>query len=257
MLECVFNRYCLFLAVLVVVVCSWSDCVAQGGTVAPPNFVIVLADDLGYGDLACYGHELIKTPQLDQFAVRSLRLTDCYSAAPNCSPSRTGLMTGRTPYRVGIHSWIPMFSPMHVSVQEITIATLLRRAGYATCHVGKWHLNGRFNLPGQPQPSDHGFDYWFSTQNNVLPTHHNPENFVRNGTPVGRLNGYSAQLVVDEVTRWLREEWDAQKPFFLYVCFHEPHEPIESCAAVHQALSQQWSTQSICCGCLCSGSASW
>jgi arylsulfatase A len=191
-----------------------------------PNIIVVLADDLGYGDLACYGHRRIQTPHLDRFAEEGIRLTNCYAAAPNCSPSRTGLMIGRTPYRVGVHNWIPMFSPMHVRKREITVATLLRQAGYATCHVGKWHLNGRFNLPGQPQPPDHGFDYWFSTQNNALPTHRNPDNFVRNGKPVGKLEGYSAQLVVDEAVHWLREIRDQEKPFFLYVCFHEPHEPI-------------------------------
>lgn len=193
-----------------------------------PNIVVVLADDLGYGDLACYGHPVIKTPNLDRFATEGVRLTNCYSAAPNCSPSRTGLMTGRTPSRVGVHNWIPMFSPMHVRKREITIATLLRQAGYATCHVGKWHLNGMFNMPGQPQPPDHGFDYWFSTQNNALPTHHNPDNFVRNGKPVGPLEGYSAQIVADEAIHWLTDIRDREKPFFLFVCFHEPHEPIAS-----------------------------
>lgn len=190
-----------------------------------PNILVVLCDDLGYGDLACYGHPKLKTPNVDAFAKQGLKLTSCYAAASNCSPARTGLMTGRTPYRAGIYNWIPMFSPMHVRSHEITIATLLRQAGYATCHVGKWHLNGRFNLEGQPQPSDHGFDYWFSTQNNALPNHGNPFNFVRNGKPVGRLKGYAAKIVVDEAIGWLAER-DKSKPFFLYVCIHEPHEPI-------------------------------
>jgi arylsulfatase A len=119
-----------------------------------------------------------------------------------------------------------MYSPMHVRRSEITIATLLQRAGYATCHVGKWHLNGDFNLPSQPQPSDHGFDHWFSTQNNALPNHENPDNFVRNGQPVGPLQGYSAQLVAREAITWLKQGRAPRKPFFLFVCFHEPHEPI-------------------------------
>jgi len=191
-----------------------------------PNFVVVLTDDLGYGDLSCYGHPVIKTPNIDRLAAEGMRLTNCYAAAANCSPARTGLMTGRTPYRVGVHNWIPMFSPMHLRRSEITIATLLRRHGYTTCHVGKWHLNGKFNMPEQPQPSDHGFDYWFSTQNNALPSHHNPDNFVRNGEPVGKLEGYSAQLVADEAIRWLKQVRDRSKPLFLFVCFHEPHEPI-------------------------------
>jgi len=190
------------------------------------NFVIVLADDLGYGDLACYGHPLIKSPNIDRFAAEGMRLTNCYAAAANCSPARTGLMTGRTPYRVGVHSWIPAMCPMHVPRSEITVATLLRRNGYATCQAGKWHMNGKFNLPDQPQPCDHGFDHWFATQNNALPNHHNPDNFVRNGEPVGRLEGYSGLLVAGEAIRWLEEIRNKEKPFFLYVCFHEPHEPI-------------------------------
>jgi arylsulfatase A len=85
-----------------------------------------------------------------------------------------------------------------------------------------------FNLVGQPQPSDHGFDHWFSTQNNALPTHENPFNFVRNGKPVGSQEGYAAQLVADEAQQWLTDLRDKEKPFFLFVCFHEPHEPIAS-----------------------------
>ncbi len=193
-----------------------------------PNFLIVLCDDLGYGDLACYGHPRIKSPNIDHFVTESMKLTNCYAAASNCSPARTGLMTGRTPHRVGIHNWIPTYSPMHVRRSEITIATLLRNAGYNTCQVGKWHLNGMFNLPPQPQPSDHGFDHWFATQNNALPTHHNPDNFARNGKWVGKLEGYSAHLVAAEAIDWLKNKRDKSKPFFLYTCFHEPHEPINS-----------------------------
>ncbi|MCP4788333.1 MAG: sulfatase-like hydrolase/transferase [Fuerstiella sp.] len=193
-----------------------------------PNMLIILADDLGYGDLGCYGGTDLKTPRIDAFAAANLRLTDCYAAHPNCSPSRAGMMTGRTPFRVGIYNWIPMFSPVHVKRTEITIATLLRNSGYDTCHVGKWHLNGDFNLPTQPQPIEHGFDHWFSTQNNALPNHRNPDNFVRNGTPVGPLQGYSAQLVATEGQAWLRSGRDPNKPFFLFACFHEPHEPIAS-----------------------------
>lgn len=203
-----------------------------------PNILIVLCDDLGYGDLACYGNNVVKTPNVDRFAKEGMRLTSCYAAAPNCSPARTGLMTGRTPYRVGIYNWIPMLCPMHVRDSEITIATLLKEQGYATAHCGKWHLNGRFNLPGQPQPSDHGFEHWFSTQNNALPNHHDPDNFVRNGQPLGKLKGYAADLVAEESIDWLTNQRDKSKPFFLFACFHEPHEPIASAAKYTEMYSQ-------------------
>jgi arylsulfatase len=199
---------------------------SMGTTAERPNIVLVLADDLGYGDLHCYGEKTVQTPNLDRFASEGLRLTSCYAGHPNCSPSRTALMTGRTPTRVGVRNWIPEDSPMHLRQSEITIASLLKKAGYATCHVGKWHLNGAFNKPTQPQPSDHGFDHWFSTQNNAAPSHRNPTNFVRNGEPVGELKGYSSHVVVDEALQWLKSRRNPAEPFFLYVCFHEPHEPI-------------------------------
>jgi arylsulfatase A len=137
-------------------------------------------------------------------------------------------MTGRTPTRVGVRNWIPHGSTVHLRAGEITIATLLKQAGYSTCHTGKWHLTGQFNEPTQPQPGEHGFDHWFSTQNNALPNHRNPDNFVRNGKAVGKIEGYAAHIVVDEATAWLQSGRDKSKPFFLYVCFHEPHEPIAS-----------------------------
>jgi len=102
------------------------------------------------------------------------------------------------------------------------------RRSSPTAHVGKWHLNGAFNSPDQPQPDAHGYDHWFATQNNAAPSHKNPVNFVRNGEPVGPLEGFSSLLVVDEATRWLKEMRDDSRPFFLTVWTHEPHLPIES-----------------------------
>jgi arylsulfatase A len=199
---------------------------AAGSESPRPNIVLVLADDLGYGDLACFGAKDIRTPHLDKLAAQGMRFTSCYAGHANCSPSRTALMTGRTPTRVGVRNWIPQDSPMHVRKSEITIASLLKQAGYDTCHVGKWHMNGHFNQPTQPQPGDHGFNHWFSTQNNASPSHHNPDNFVRNGEALGLLEGYASHIVADEALRWLQNGRDPKRPFFLFVCFHEPHEPI-------------------------------
>ena len=195
---------------------------------AEPNVVLFLADDLGYGDLGCYGHPLIKTPHLDAFAKQGMRLTQCYAASAVCSPSRSALLTGRTPHRNGVFTWIAEGAPLHLRASEVTLPKLLREAGYATCHVGKWHLNGKFNQPTQPQPSDHGYDWWMATQNNAAPSHENPGNFVRNGEAVGVLSGYSAPLVVDEAIAWLKDVRSASKPFFLAVWTHEPHYPIKS-----------------------------
>lgn len=197
----------------------------------PPNFVIVTCDDLGYGDVGCFGSPKIKTPRLDAFAAQGVKLTHCYAAAPVCSPSRAGLLTGRTPDRCGVYNWIPDKNPMHLRREERTIASILRDAGYDTCVSGKWHLNGRFNDPAQPQPSDHGFQYWFATQNNAAPSHENPVNFVRNGKPVGEIKGYSSGIIAQEAVDWLESRAGSAKPFFLYVPFHSPHEPIATAEA--------------------------
>jgi len=191
------------------------------------NFIVFLADDLGWGDLACYGNPEMKTPNLDAFATQGLRFSQCYSACGVCSPSRSAILTGRTPYRNGVFRWIPEKHECHLRTSEITMPKLLQQSGYQTCHVGKWHLNGFFNSPKQPQPNDHGFDHWFATQNNAGPSHKDPINFVRNGERVGPLKGYSSLLVVDEAIDWLKNR-DPSKPFYLNVWTHEPHLPIES-----------------------------
>ena len=190
-----------------------------------PNFLVILVDDLGYGDLGSFGHTVIQTPNIDGLASEGLRLTDFYASAPMCSPSRAGLLTGRVPYRYGVYDWIPPEHEMHLPTSEVTIASLLREAGYATAIHGKWHLNGKFNSPEQPQPDDQGFDYWFAVQ--YSQPHLDPKDFVRNGVPVETV-GYAAQIVADDAVRWLQESSGNDKPFFQFVNFLEPHEPIIS-----------------------------
>ncbi len=195
-----------------------------------PNIIVILCDDLGYGDLECYGHPHIKTPNLNLMAQEGIRFTDFYSAAPVCSPSRVGLLTGRSPNRAGVYDWIPNNRDIHMRASETTFPQLLLEAGYTTCMSGKWHCNGKFNTDQQPQPGDAGFKHWFATQNNAAPSHENPVNFVRNGEEVGLLEGYSCQLVVDEALTWLaiKQKIKPEQPFFMYVAFHEPHEPVAS-----------------------------
>ena len=193
-----------------------------------PNVVIFLVDDMGWGDLGCYGNKVIKSPHLDKFATEGVRFTQCYSACGVCSPSRSSILTGRTPYRNGVWRWIPGGHACHLRESEITLPELLKEKGYETCHVGKWHLNGHFNDERHPQPDDHGYDHWMATQNNAAPNHKNPKNFVLNGKEMGELKGFSAPLIAEEGVRWLKEVRNKEKPFLLSVWTHEPHLPIES-----------------------------
>jgi arylsulfatase A-like enzyme len=127
----------------------------------PPNFVIIFADDLGYGDLGCYGHPTIRTPHLDRMAAQGMRFTQFYTAESVCTPSRAALLTGRLPIRSGMCSdqrrVLFPDSAGGLPADEITLAEALKPLGYATCCVGKWHLG---HLP-QFLPGQHGFDEYF------------------------------------------------------------------------------------------------
>ena len=202
---------------------------------APPNIVVILCDDLGYGDLSSYGHPIIQTPNLDGLAEDGIKFTSFYAAAPVCSPSRAGLLTGRSPNRAGIYDWIrPLgrsrgqcLDLVHLQADEQTIPAMLKEAGYSTCLSGKWHCSSEFPSETQPSPGYFGFDHWFATHNNASPSHENPDNFIRNGEEVGELKGFSCQIVVDEVLNWLKTR-ESDHPFYAQVCFHEPHEPVAS-----------------------------
>lgn len=136
-----------------------------------PNVVILLADDLGWRDLGCYGGP-VRTPALDGLAAQGVRFTDFYSGAAVCSPSRATLLTGRHHSRTGIYSWIhDPTQRSHLLEREVTLAEVLRQAGYATAHIGKWHLGLPTEQFEKPTPADHGFDYWFATWNNADPSH--------------------------------------------------------------------------------------
>jgi len=191
-----------------------------------PNVVVLLADDLGWGDIGCYDGP-VKTPALDGLAAKGVRLTDFHSGCAVCSPSRATLLTGRHHIRAGVYSWIhDADQNSHLLQREVTLAEVLKSHGYATAHMGKWHLGLPSRDREKPTPDKHGFDYWFATGNNAQPSHRNPVNFIRNGKRVGKIEGYACQIVVDEAISWLDEKRDPDKPFFLNVWFHEPHAPI-------------------------------
>lgn len=200
---------------------------ATAASESRPNILIMLADDMGYGDLGSYGGRAI-TPNIDRLAAEGIKFDECYSGAPNCSPARVSLMTGRMPTRAGMYSYRPPGSTMHLRGEEITMAEVLQADGYQTAHVGKWHLSCLPQDPAlnQAQPIDQGFEYSLGTENNAEPSHLNPVNYVRNGVAIGEQKGYSCQLLADEVETWFGTVYDDEKPFLLYVPFHEPHAKI-------------------------------
>ena len=188
----------------------------------PPNVVTLLVDDLGYRDLGCYGGP-VKTPTLDKLAADGVRFTDFHSGAPVCSPSRATFLTGRNHIRAGIYSVLnEKRHKMHLLRSERTIAEVLKDQGYRTAHFGKWHLGMPTHNRDNPTPSEHGFDYWFALVNGAHPSHKDPTNFLRNGTSVGPMNGYSCQLVVEEAIDWI-DKSDTDVPFFINIWFNEPH----------------------------------
>lgn len=225
---------------------------ATSGTASPevapaarPNFVQILTDDQGWGDLGAFGHQFIETPHIDQLAAEGIKFTHAYSGGAVCSPSRASILTGRTPFRTGVYRWIPSDHFSHLPKEEVTLPQLLRKDGYQTAHFGKWHLchyseerisrshnykNFAFGgeHAGQPSMNDYGYDYWFATGNVARPDHKNPLNFFLNGKPLGRMEGYSAQIVAAEFANWMKESRDKDAPFFVTIWFHEPHGPVNS-----------------------------
>ncbi len=199
----------------------------NGGTVTrPPNIIVIFADDLGYGDLACYGAEKIKTPNLDRMAAEGMRFTDFYCSAAVCSPSRAGLLTGRYHVRMGINTVFFPQSRDGLDTSEICVARLLKERGYATACIGKWHLG---HLP-QFLPMRHGFDQYFG-----LP--YSNDMFVeKRGDPsVPLMRGEEiieqpvdqntlTRRYTEEAVRFIAEH--REQPFFLYLPHSMPHVPL-------------------------------
>lgn len=188
---------------------------------APPNVVVIYFDDTGWKDFGCFGGA-VDTTHIDNLAKNGMRFTEYYAPAPNCSPSRAGLLTGRFPFRLGMYSYRSKNTPMHLPDSEITIAEALKTKGYATGMFGKWHL-GNLDGKSHPTPSEQGFDYWLACDNNLIK--HNPKSLIRNGKPVGKIAGWAAHVVADEANEWMKKQ---TSPFFAYIAFSETHSPLDA-----------------------------
>jgi arylsulfatase A-like enzyme len=176
-----------------------------------PNIVIVLADDMGWRDTGYSGNTIVKTPHLDSMAKTGIRFDNFYVAQQMCSPGRFAIMTGRNPFRTGLHALGAM------RPQEVTIAQLLKRYGYATAHFGKWHLGS-----GNTHPVRMGFDKSYFSLNffdigGTLAINDTKEKV--------KITGDSSVFTMNLALDFIRKQAADKKPFFAYVCFGSPHSP--------------------------------
>ena len=201
---------------------------AQGRT---PNIVIFYTDDMGKGDVGCYGATDIQTPHIDALASSGVRLTNYYAPAPLCAPSRAALLTGRYPRRAGMSPTRNIGSvpnSVGVDTEETTIAELAKSQGYATGVFGKWHQGSTYEC----QPNSQGFDEFFGHLSSCVdsfshmyyasePYHHD---LWRNRTEVFEDGVHMTDLITRETTRFIAEQ--ADKPFLVYVAYNTPHYPM-------------------------------
>jgi arylsulfatase A len=224
---------------------------------ARPNVVIVLADDMGYGDVACYDpeHCKIPTPHIDALAIQGMRFTDAHTTSPVCSPSRYGLLTGRYHWRAGMRAALPMWHGPVIPPERLTLPRLLRQAGYHTACVGKWHLGFEwprtdagdvdFAQPLKGGPLAAGFDYYYGVdvpnfppftfiENDritVQPTEHCPidkEMIVNHDGPMAPGWKFDRILptLVEKSVAHIEQRAASGQPFFLFVSLTSPHYPI-------------------------------
>lgn len=198
----------------------------------PPNVILILADDLGWTDLSCYGSDLYKSPHIDSLARDGMRFTANYSACTVCSPSRAALLTGKYPARLHVTDWIPGQMPSnpklivpdftkHLPHEETTLAEALHDAGYATASIGKWHLGGPDSYPEQ-----HGFDLNVAGTDQPQPRPGYFAPYAIDTIEQGPKGEYITDRLGDEAVKFIRA--NADRPFFLYMPQFAVHLPVQA-----------------------------
>lgn len=204
---------------------------AHAAAPARPNVVLILADDLGWTDLACFGSDLHETPALDQLARDGMKFTQNYSACTVCSPTRAALMTGKYPARLHVTDWIPGQMPDNpkllvpdwtkfLALEEVTIADVFKAAGYSTASIGKWHLGG-----AQYYPEKHGFEVNVAGTDKAAPSSYYAPWKIPTLTPEGKEGEYLTDRLGDEAVNFIERSKD--KPFFLYLPHFAVHLPLQ------------------------------
>ncbi|MCE9607984.1 MAG: sulfatase-like hydrolase/transferase [Planctomycetia bacterium] len=212
------------------------------GNLRRPNIVLIVADDLGWADLGCYGSTFHRTPHLDALAASGIRFTDAYSACPVCSPTRAALMTGKVPARLNLTDWLPgrgdrpdqkLNRPQirqELPLEETTLAEVLRSAGYATAHIGKWHLGGEGY-----GPREQGFDLNIAGDHTGTPrSYFSPFQSNKSGQPSQFMPGLESAKPGEYLTDRLTEEAirfiaaNKEKPFFIYLPHYAVHTPLKA-----------------------------
>jgi arylsulfatase A-like enzyme len=186
-----------------------------------PNIILILCDDLGYGDLPAYGNTKLKTPNLDRLAKEGVRFTDFYAAGTQCTPSRAGLLTGRYPARFGLTYSLMGDADTGLPASEITLPQLLRPLGYATMLAGKWHLGGR----PESRPTRRGFDHFSGLLrgHDTDPREYWTDDHItdRNADPTTLATRYTEAAVA-----FIKSQAEKKQPFFLMLAHTAPHTPL-------------------------------